>query len=171
MCDVFGLVENGIFDVGIATDIIKIRSNVNIEPICSEPLLCIAGSGAEYADGITPDQLDLYREARYMTVPTFNSWYDYWFPTGNPPYIFSDKLSIGGGFPLEPDNWTIAPNCVAQALHKRHNIKIIDIASPPPPRIIYAVTQSKPETPELKRFMAMFKKGISEIQGFSPIEK
>ena len=97
MCDVFGLVENGIFDVGIATDIIKIRSNVSIGPICSEPLLCIAGSGAEYADGITPDQLDLYREVRYITVPTFNSWYDYWFPTGNPPYIFSDKLSIDGG--------------------------------------------------------------------------
>ena len=54
--------------------------------------------------------------------------------------------------PLEPDNWTIAPNCVTQALHKRHNIEIIDIASPPPPRIIYAVTQSKPETPELVEF-------------------
>lgn len=169
--DVFGLVEDGIFDVGIATDMIKVRSNVNIEPICSEPLLCIAGSRAEYPDGIAPNQLDPNREVRYMTVPTFNSWHDYWFSNENPPYIFSDKLSIGGGFPLEPDNWTIAPNCVAQALHDRQHIKIINITPPPPPRIIYTVTQSKPQSPELKRFIAMLKKSISEIPGFSPMEK
>lgn len=167
--DVFGLVEDGIFDIGIATDMVKIKSSVNVDPLCSEPLVCIAGSQAEYPDGITPDKLDPYREVRYMNVPTFNSWHDYWFPEKTSPYIYSDKLSIGGGFPLEPNNWTIAPNCVAQALHTRHNMKIIDIASPPPPRIIYTVTQGGAQSLELRRFVAALQKYLKEINGFSPL--
>ncbi len=139
---IYKMIENYDIDVGFVLWELPYK-NITCKPLFKERMVVISSSFSGFPEIVHPSDLNPDKEIFMYHGPNFQLWHDSLWKNGSDNFSTVDTVSLLNSFIDIPDFWSIVPISAAKKLLK-NEIKISEIADPPPERVCYKITNKNP---------------------------
>ncbi|MDO4619301.1 MAG: LysR family transcriptional regulator [Lachnospiraceae bacterium] len=139
--EIYELLEKHEIDAGFVFHNLYFR-NIVSTPIMNEKLVLVqSGSGQIQERSIHTNELDPERELYFTWDGNYQIWHDQWISRTKTPRIQVDSFELINSMLEEENYWLIAPETVTEALARRRNVFVSELANEtkPPARTTYLV--------------------------------